>query len=73
MFLALFGACLAVATRLDGAWATYSVVTAITGLGLMIWTAVAYQRDAAHTGLVQRCLLGVYYLWIVVVGIDLAA
>ena len=73
MFLALFGACLVVAARLDGPWATYSIVTAITGLGLMIWTAVAYQRDFARTGLIQRGLLGVYYLWIVVVGIHLAS
>ncbi len=75
MFLALFGACVTVAAQLElkRSWAVYSVVTAIAGLGMMIWTALAYQRDAANTGLVQRGLLGAYYLWIVVLGIELAS
>jgi len=71
MFLSLFGACVAVAAKSDGWLATYSVVTAIIGLGLTVWTALAYQRDATRTGLVQRGLLGTYYTWIVVVGLDL--
>ena len=43
------------------------------GLALTIATALAYQRDAASTGLVQRGLIVVYWVWIVLLGIDLAA
>jgi Protein of unknown function (DUF998) len=72
MFIALLGACLVVATRLDGWLAFYSIATATTGLGLMILTALAYHRDATRTGLIQRGFLTVVYLWIVVTGLDLA-
>ena len=44
IFLALFGACVAVAAKFNGWLATYSVVTAIVGLGLTVWTALAHQR-----------------------------
>lgn len=36
---------------LQGAWRWYTVLTAIAGLGMTIWNALAYQIDAAHTGL----------------------
>jgi hypothetical protein len=72
MFLALFGACLTVAGRVSSPWRVYSVVTAIVGLGMMVWTALAYRRNAANTGLVQRGLLAVYLLWIAALGIHLA-
>lgn len=36
-------------------------------------TALAYQRGAAFTGLVQRGLIIVYWAWIVLLGVDLAA
>ena len=70
-FLALLGACLTLAGRLDSAWQLYTVVTAIVGLGLIIATALTYQRDTANTGLVQRALLLVYCSWIVLLGIHL--
>ena len=70
-FFALLGACLALAGQLQGVWRWYTVLTAIAGLGMTIWTALAYQRDAAHTGLVQRGLIAVYWSWIVVLGIHL--
>jgi hypothetical protein len=35
------------------------------------WTAVAFQKDAPNTGLVQRGLLLVYWIWIVALGIHL--
>ncbi len=72
MFLALFGAALAIAARLSGLWRAYSVVTAVVGFGMMAWTALAYRRDAANTGLVQRGLIAVYWVWIVALGIRLA-
>jgi len=71
MFLAIFGACLTLAGRLLGAWRLYTVLTAVVGLALTIWTALAYQRDAANTGLVQRALILVYWSWIVLLGLHL--
>jgi hypothetical protein len=71
MFLAIFGACLTLAGRLDGPWQLYTVLTAVVGLALTISTAVAFQRDAAKTGLIQRGLILVYISWIVVLGIHL--
>lgn len=70
-FLAIFGACLTLAGRLDGSWRLYTVLTAIVGLALTIWTALAFQRDAVNTGLVQRALILVYWSWIVLLGIHL--
>ena len=70
-FFALFGACLTVAGHLEGAWRLYTVLTAVAGLGLTISTALAFQKDAAKTGLIQRCLILVYWLWIVLLGIHL--
>ena len=71
MFLSLFGACVVLAGRLQGAWRLYSVLTAIVGLVLMIWTALAYERDADNTGLVQRVLILVCWTWIMLLGIHL--
>jgi hypothetical protein len=69
--LAIFGACLAVAGRLDGSWRLYSVLTAATGLLLLVGTALAWRKDAAHTGLIQRALIVVYCGWIATLGIHL--
>ena len=70
-FLAIFGACLAVAARLDGPWRLYTVLTASGGLVLTFATALAWRRDAPRTGLIQRALIVVYCCWIVVLGIHL--
>lgn len=70
---ALFGACLALAGQLQGTWRWYTVLTAAVGLAMTMWTAMAYQKDAAHTGLVQRGLIFVCWSWIVVLGIRLIA
>ena len=70
-FFALFGACLALAGQLQDAWRWYTVLTAIAGLGMTTWTALAYRRGAARTGLIQRGLIVVYWSWIVVLGIHL--
>jgi hypothetical protein len=70
-FFALLGACLTLAGQLQDVWRWYTVLTAIVGLGMTIWTALAYQKDAAHTGLIQRGLIVVYWGWIVVLGIHL--
>lgn len=72
-FLAVLGACLAVALQLDSFWQWYTLATAVAGLGMTLWTALAFQRDAANTGLVQRGLLFVYFAWIVLVGAHLLA
>ncbi len=40
---------------------------------MTIWTVLAFRRDAANTGLVQRGLILIYWTWIVVVGIHLIA
>ena len=71
MFLALFAACLTIASALDGPWQLYTVITATVGLGMTIWTAISFQRDAANTGLIQRCLIAVYWAWVILVGIHL--
>jgi hypothetical membrane protein len=71
MFLAIFGACLVVALRLQGPWRLYTVLTAVAGLALTISTIVAWQKDARNTGLVQRALILVYCSWIVLLGIHL--
>jgi hypothetical protein len=70
-FLAIFGACLAIATHLQGPWRVYTLLTAVAGLIMTIWTALAFRRDAANTGLVQRGLILIYWTWIVVLGIYL--
>lgn len=72
MFLALLGACVALAGELQGGWRLYTAMTAIVGLAMTAWTALAYNKDAANTGLVQRILIGVYWSWIGAVGIHLA-
>ena len=71
MFLAIFGACLALAGHLPGPWRLYTVLTAVAGLALTISTAVAWQKDARNTGLIQRALILVYCSWIVLLGIHL--
>lgn len=71
-FFALCGACLALSGQLHGAWRSYTLLTAGTGLGMTIWTALAYQKDADHTGLIQRGLIVVYWGWIVALGLHLA-
>lgn len=71
MFLAIFGATLALAGRLQGPWRLYTVFTAVAGLALTVSTAVAWQRDTAKTGLIQRGLVLVYLGWIVLLGIHL--
>lgn len=70
-FLALWGACLTLAGGLQGAWRLYTALTAVAGLAMTIWTARAFQTDAANTGLVQRGLIAVYWTWIVVLGVHL--
>lgn len=70
-FLAIFGACLTLAGRLDGPWRLYTMLTAAAGLALTIWTALAYQNDAVNTGLVQRALILMYWSWIVLLSIHL--
>lgn len=71
MLLAVFGACLALAGRLQGLWRLYTILTAVAGLALAILTAVAWQKDARNTGLVQRALILVYDSWIVLLGVHL--
>jgi hypothetical protein len=71
MFLAIFGASLALAGRLQGPWQLYTVFTAVAGLALTVSTAVAWQRDAAKTRLTRRGLILVYLGWIVLLGIHL--
>lgn len=71
-FFALCGACLALSGQLHGAWRSYTLLTAGTGLGMTIWTALAYQKDADHTGVIQRGLIVVYWGWIVALGLHLA-
>lgn len=71
-FFALMAACLVLAGQLQGAWRWYTVLTAVAGLAMTVWTAVSYQRDAAYTGLVQRGLIVIYWSWIVVIGLRLA-
>ena len=73
MFVALFAACLVLAGSLEGPWRGYTLITAAVGLGLTAGTAVAFQRDAAMTGLVQRALIVVYWAWIILTGIYLIA
>lgn len=72
-FLALLGAFVAVATRLEGAWRLYTLATAGVGLVLVAATITAYRTDSARTGLVQRALIYVCLLWVVVLGTALPA
>ncbi|HZW44062.1 MAG TPA: DUF998 domain-containing protein [Dermatophilaceae bacterium] len=71
MFLAIFGACLAIAGRLDGGWRIYTLATAGLGIALTVSTMVASLRDASKTGLIQRALIFVYWTWIALLGIHL--
>jgi hypothetical protein len=73
MFLAFLGAGVALAVQLRGGWRLYTMLTAGIGFVLTVWTAVAYQKDAAHTGLVQRGLIIVYWSWIAALAIHLVA
>lgn len=70
-FFAIFGACLVLASRLDGPWHLYTMLTAVVGLVLTISTALSYQWNIAKTGLVQRALILVYWSWIVLLGFHL--
>ena len=70
-FLAIFGACLALAGQLQGIWRLYTILTAVAGLALTISTLVAWRKDAGNTGLVQRALILVYCSWIVLLGVHL--
>ena len=70
-FLAVLGACLAVAFQLDGVWRWYTLATAVAGFAMTIWTGMAFQRDAPNTGLVQRGLLVIYFTWVVALGAHL--
>lgn len=72
MFLALLGACFTLAGQVQGGWRLYTIFTAVAGFLMTAWTAVAYQKDAANTGLVQRGLIVVYWSWIVTLGVYLA-
>ena len=72
VFLAMFGACVILADQLEGAWRTYTFVTAVVGLTMTIWTALAYRRDARHTGLAQRTLIVTYMSWVLLTGAHLA-
>jgi hypothetical protein len=67
-FFAVFGACLVLAGQLEGSWRAFTVVTAIAGLALTISTAIAWQKDAPLTGLIQRGVILVYLTWIVLLG-----
>jgi hypothetical protein len=69
----VFVACLTLAGRLQGGWQLYTALTAVTGLGLTIWTVLAYGKDSSILGLVQRGMLLVYLSWIVLLGIHLVA
>lgn len=71
MFITIFAAAILLVGQLDGAWQVYTVLTAVAGLGLTVWTAVSFQRDSAYTGLVQRGLLSVYLIWIALLGVHL--
>ena len=71
MFLAICGACLAVAGHLEAPWQLYTAITAVAGFSLTISTAVSWHTDAKYTGLVQRALIVVYCRWIVLLGIRL--
>jgi hypothetical protein len=62
---------LTLAGRLEGPWQANTVLTAVAGLGLTIWTALAYLKDAANLGLVPRGLIVVYLSWIVSLRIHL--
>lgn len=73
MFLAFLAACLTLASKLEGGWRLYTLLTAGLSLVMTVWTATAFYRDARNTGLVQRGLLFVFSSWIVAVGIHLAA
>lgn len=54
----LLGACcLAVAPRLAEPWATFTLATAVIGLGSTVWLLAAYHRDAAHTRMAQRSFI----------------
>lgn len=68
-FLALLGACVVLAGQLQGGWRLYTTLTAIAGLVMTVWTVVAFRRDAANLGLVQRVLIVIYWSWIVALSI----
>lgn len=70
-FLAIFGACLALAGRLQGLWRLYTILTAVAGLALTILTILAWRKDAKNTGLIQRALILVYCSWIALLGVHL--
>lgn len=60
------------APGLSRPWAIYSVATAVVGLATTVLLIVAYRRDAARTGLVQRAFLATYLLWIAALSLHLA-
>ena len=70
-FFALFAACLTLVQQLHGIWRVYTIITAIFGLALTLGTAYLWSKDSKYTGLVQRALIIVYFIWIVLLGLHL--
>lgn len=71
-FIAILAACVVLARHLEGGWQLYTLITAGVGFILTVATALAFRKDAAKTGLIQRVLIFVYWSWIVTMGIYLA-
>lgn len=64
VFVSLPAAALLAAVALDGVWAWYSGVTAAASVVLLGLFGRAWERDAPLTGLVQRTMILVGWVWL---------
>ncbi|WP_283138081.1 DUF998 domain-containing protein [Rhizohabitans arisaemae] len=71
VFLGLPAACVAAAVRFPGGWRLYSVATAVASSALFIWYGQVFTADLPYAGLVQRVLVGVNWLWLTLLAVDL--
>jgi hypothetical protein len=72
VFLAIPAAAVVSGVAGDGWWRWYSLGTAVAGIALLGWFAVAYERDTARSGSIQRGLVVVIWAWVAVLGVRLS-
>jgi hypothetical membrane protein len=70
-FLAIPTAAFVAGVTGSGTWSWYSLATGVGTLGLLAWFASAYERDAAHAGLLQRTIVTAVWTWIALLGLRL--
>jgi hypothetical membrane protein len=77
VFVSLPVACFVLARRfavrpVRAMWLTYSLVTGVLGLVLLVVFGIAWETDHRSAGLIQRVLIAVDWAWVAMLSIRLA-